>query len=165
MGSLPMISQMKTFLFLSCLSSLFLSSSATRNDCKDGWFDASFLELGCLLFNSTASYSWEEANVYCQRTEQARLVEISSSAQLDFVQMELGLLGGDYWWTSGTDLGREDSYAWMGSLNLVEEFIWYQNEPSGGYDHNCLCLTRGLGYFGADCDCDYKTQVICQQMN
>merc|ERR1712154_584034 len=105
-----------------------------------------------------------EANVYCQQREQATLVEISNKEQLDFVQMEMGLLGGDYWWTSGTDNGREGAFAWMGSLNLVGDFIWYQNEPSGGYEHNCLCLDRFLSYFGADCECSYRTQVICQQV-
>ena len=160
-----MISLMKTVLLLCSVSSLFLCSAgeAVRIECKDGWFDASFLELGCLLFNRTASLNWEEANVYCQKTEQAQLVEISNKEQLDFVQMELGLLGGDYWWTSATDQGREGAYAWMGSLNLVGDFIWYQNEPADGYSHNCLCLTRGLSYFGADCECSFQTQVICQQ--
>ena len=42
-------------------------------------------------------------------------------------------------------------------MDLVGDFIWYQNEPSGGFDHNCLCLSKGLGYFGADCDCSYQT--------
>merc|ERR1719397_1370045 len=109
---------MKTVLLLCSVSSLFLCSAgeAARNICKDdSWFDASFLELGCLLFNRTASLNWEEANVYCQKTEQAQLVEISNKDQLDFVQMELGLLGGDYWWTSATDQGREGAYAWRGT--------------------------------------------------
>ena len=158
-----MFSTTKTLLLLSTLA-LCSADGEKRNTCRPGWFDASFLELGCLLFNTTASYSWEEANVYCQQREQANLVEISNKEQLDFVQMEMGLLGGDYWWTSGTDNGREGAFAWMGSLNLVGDFIWYQNEPSGGYEHNCLCLSSALSYFGADCECSYRTQVICQQV-
>ena len=158
-----MISIMKTVLLLAGLA-MCSAQPDRRNTCQQGWFDASFLNLGCLLFNTTAFYTWEEANVYCQKVEQATLVEISNEQQLDFIQMEMSLLGGDYWWTSWTDAGREGAFAWMGSLELVGDFIWYQNEPSGGYDHNCLCLTRGLGYYGADCDCSYQTQVVCQQI-
>merc|ERR1711988_62198 len=115
-----MISMTKT-VFLFATLALCSAQPDSRNSCKAGWFDASFLNLGCLLFNTTAFYSWEEANVYCQKIEQATLVEIGNEQQLDFIQMELDLLGGDYWWTSGTDAGREGpslgwgAWTWWGT--------------------------------------------------
>ena len=78
--------------------------------------------------------------------------------------MQLSLLGGDFWWTSGTDQGREDRYVWMGSLAAVGDFIWFQNEPAGGTENNCLCLSRDHGYFADDCPCNLSTTVICQKV-
>merc|ERR1719391_1950664 len=60
--------------------------------CPIPWVDGTFLDLGCLLFNSTASYTWEKASVYCQQEENSTLVEIWTEAQLDFIRMELRML-------------------------------------------------------------------------
>ena len=66
------------------------------------------LDLGCLLFNSTETYTWEEASVYCQGEENATLVEIWTDTQLNFIRMELGVLaeveGKKSWWTAGRHL-------------------------------------------------------------
>merc|ERR1711988_1093336 len=56
-----MISMTKT-VFLFATLALCSAQPDSRNTCKAGWFDASFLNLGCLLFNTTAFYSWEETN-------------------------------------------------------------------------------------------------------
>ena len=42
--------------------------------------DATLTGVGCLLFNSTTSYTWEEANNYCQRDDYGFLVEIGTKA-------------------------------------------------------------------------------------
>ena len=78
--------------------------------------------------------------------------------------MQLNLLGGEYWWTSATDQGREDRYVWMGSLEAVGDFIWFQNEPAGGMDFNCLCLSQAHSYYADDCSCALATRVICQKL-
>ena len=78
--------------------------------------------------------------------------------------MQLNLLGGEYWWTSATDQGREDRYVWMGSLEAVGDFIWFQNEPAGGMNFNCLCLSQAHSYYADDCSCALATRVICQRL-
>ena len=79
--------------------------------------------------------------------------------------MQLTLLGGEFWWTSGTDMGREGRYVWMGSLQAVGDFIWFQNEPAGGKDKNCLCLSSVHSYYADDCSCELSTRVICQKFS
>merc|ERR1712226_1730243 len=55
--------------------------------CPEKWIDASFVDMGCLLFNSTTTMDWESANTYCQGAPNATLVEIATEMQLAFVQM------------------------------------------------------------------------------
>ena len=126
--------------------------------------------VGCLLFNSTATYNWEEANNYCQFEANGSLIEIINEEQLAFVQMELWVLadheGDHYWWTSGTDLGREGRWYWASSLTPVGSFIWYTNEP-GSPKSNCLYLEYAWGWEGGDVPCDYKSNIypICQTVD
>ena len=60
--------------------------------CLEHWVDASSAGLGCLLFNNTSKLSWEDASNYCQDDEDAKLLEISNSLQMDFVRSELALI-------------------------------------------------------------------------
>ena len=87
-------------------------------NCPDTWLDASFLDMGCLLINSSKAYHWDAANIYCQRDENATLVEIVSEAQLGFLRMKLteqmtGHQGNKNCWTSGTDAGRNGVWRWV----------------------------------------------------
>ena len=59
--------------------------------CQNGWVDASFVDMGCLYFNSTASVTWDDAVSSCHvATPNSSLVEITTEIQMDFIQMELG---------------------------------------------------------------------------
>ena len=137
--------------------------------CPVPWIDGTLLDLGCLLFNSTTYYPWEEASVYCQQEENATLVEIWTEAQLDFIRMELRMLaaneGGNSWWTSGTDVGREGSWNWAPSSASVGDFIWHSNQPDGGFDQNCLYLSPTYDYLGNDYPCTSSLYPICQKRN
>lgn len=53
----------------------------SRNSCDSGWFDATFLGLGCIEFDFTFNATWEEANNYCQDKD-AQVLEISNPSQL-----------------------------------------------------------------------------------
>jgi hypothetical protein len=135
--------------------------------CPIPWVDGSLVDLGCLLFNSTATYTWEGASVYCQQEEIATLVEIWTEAQLDFIRMELRMLaaneGARYWWTSGTDVGREGSWNWASSSASVGDFIWQTNHPDSGFDGNCLYLESSYDYLGNDYSCTVSSNPICQR--
>merc|ERR1711887_307354 len=72
--------------------------------CLDGWIQATYVDLGCLLINqSSVVVDWEDANVACQAFENGRLVEIQTEEQFQFLQMELDVVdvGGSDWWTGG----------------------------------------------------------------
>ena len=122
------------------------------------WVDASMTGLGCLLFNSSTSYTWEKANDYCQVQENATLLEIWTELQLEFVQNVLFFLTDHEesrdWWTSGTDQGREGHWYWASSLSPVADFVWNEDQPDGGIDQNCLALLDTYLFRGHDMNCD-----------
>ena len=86
--------------------------------CPETWIDGSAVGLGCLLLDSSQDLTWDEANNFCQFTNNATLLEILTEEQLVFTQLELTQLaeeeGGQNWWTSGTDVGRNG--VWMFSF-------------------------------------------------
>merc|ERR1711892_263167 len=141
-----------------------------KNPCPRQWVDATFVDLGCLLLNSNTSYTWEEANIYCQEKENATLIEIKTEEQLEYLQMELFTLEGHEdsrdWWTAGTDLASEGNWYWAVTLKSVGSFIWSKenNEPTNSTIYNCLYLHNDYGYFGSDIECTNMMYPICQQI-
>merc|ERR1712107_723328 len=100
--------------------------------CPSGWVDASFVDMGCLFFNSTeALASWDDSATMCQMaTPNATLVEILTENQMAFVQMEIELLeaheGVHYWWTAlltwestGSGSGRPVCHQLRNSCGLL----------------------------------------------
>merc|ERR1712018_607432 len=67
------------------------SQSQSTSNCPEKWLDASFVDMGCLYFNSTEALNWEEANVICQMSN-STLVDISTEMQMGFLQMELDVI-------------------------------------------------------------------------
>ena len=137
--------------------------------CPDHWVDATLTGMGCLLFNSTTSYTWEEANNYCQRDENASLVEIWTSLQLDIIRTELILLtdheSARSWWTSATDLAREGEWYWGSSGAPVGDFIWasISDDPNGGTGENCMKLYNNWDFYGNSYSCTSRYYPICQK--
>ena len=123
--------------------------------------------LGCLLFNSTKAYNWEEANNYCQRDENASLVEIWTTLQLDFIRSELSFLtdheSAHDWWTSGTDLAREGEWYWGSSGAPVGDFVWGSNEPHGDTEANCMKLYASNDFYGRSFQYSRLYYPICQK--
>lgn len=142
-----------------------------RGPCPEHWVDGTLTGLGCLLFNSTNAYTWEEANGYCQEEENATLLEIWTSLQSDFICSELMLLedheSARNWWTCGTDLGREGEWYWASSGAAVGDFVWssYLSQPDGDTRYNCMMLSYGSNhkYKGADTTCTSTFYPICQR--
>ena len=139
------------------------------NTCPEHWTDGSLLKMGCLLFNSSATFTWTDASYYCQDPEggNSSLVEIENQEQMEYLLLMLNLLGdhGDRWtwWTSGADLGREGNWYWSTSLQSVEKFVWHTSQPNQGLDANCLALWYPLGYEGVDEPCSKQYSPICQR--
>ena len=133
--------------------------------CPTGWIDAHFADdMGCLLFNTTKSYSWIDANNFCNSLN-ASLVEIKTMEQLEFLIMELEVFADNgpnhNWWTSATDFGITGRWYWAQSLTPVEEEVWangHPNEPT----YNCMILETGNHFMGYDYPCANAQYPICQ---
>ena len=123
--------------------------------------------MGCLLFNSNTTLTWEEANIYCQEEENGTLLQIWNELQFEFIRMELGFLSDhvqvERWWTSGTDAGKEGTWQWASSLVPVGDFIWYPGQPQGDPYLNCLYLYQGSDFFGRDNTCSSNFAAICER--
>ena len=155
------------FLLLLVSAESFPAHEKASSTCPDHWVDATLTGLGCLLFNSTETYAWEEANNYCQRDENASLVEIWTSMQLDFIRTELILLtdheASRNWWTSGTDLAREGEWYWGPSSAPVGDFVWGSSDPNGGTNENCMFLYNSYDFYGNSYSCTSLFYPICQK--
>merc|ERR1711973_38921 len=133
-------------------SILLLSAIVVSGDCPDKWLDASFMEMGCLFFNNTVAGNWEEANIICESTPNATLVDIQSEMQMGFLQMELDVIANaegetHYWWTAGTDIGREGRWFWITTLTAVEDFVWASDTyPRNLTTYNCMNLSPAHEY-------------------
>ena len=131
-------------------------TTTTTGRCPEGWVDAHWAEMGCLLFNTSRPYTWELANNYCNQEENASLVEILTPEQHEFVILELEHMAesgyDSAWWTSGTDMGKEGRWYWAQSLALVEEFVWFGNEPNLPTE-NCMNLKLAFDYMAGDINC------------
>ena len=86
-------------------------NSSGVGPCPDGWLDASFVNMGCLLLESSSgelgNLTWSLAEDWCQDLGGA-LVEIEDGEQFEFLRLQLQLVEEEegeerYWWTSGTD--------------------------------------------------------------
>ena len=56
-----------------------LSQSQETSNCPEKWLDASFVDMGCLYFNTTQDVTWEDANSICQGSN-STLIDISTDA-------------------------------------------------------------------------------------
>merc|ERR1712126_358376 len=142
----------------------------TRGNCPDGWFDTGLFggRMGCPLFNSTASYTWDRANEYCY-SQEGELVEIRQPQEMEFLMSYLLTLENHEtaydWWTAGMDVGREGRWIWPSSLANVQSYVWDVDdaEPDGGARQNCLILGHKYSYKGHDWECEKTLKPICQK--
>ena len=130
--------------------------------------DASFVDMGCLSFNSTeALASWDDSARMCQMaTPNASLVEILTEDQMAFVQMEIDLLEAHeaprHWWTGATDVGINGKWFWAPSLSPVEDFVWVSPYPKDELSNNCMIINYSSNA-GTNINCDYTDAYpLCQ---
>ena len=145
-------------LFLLCITiSTILADQEVKtfvNPCDDGWVHADFLDMGCLMSNTTEYISGRM--LLCT----ARIVGMLT---LDLQEPHHGVRP---WWVGGTDIGREGSWYYSGTLQPVPEDPWYKpdNRPSCGLACNCMCILPNYQYYAADQPCTTnKFYPICQK--
>merc|ERR1712037_204622 len=169
-------SAMKLLLLATCLAVASSSSlpalphedAKSSGTCPDKWVDASFVEMGCLYFNSTETLTWDEANNMCQMGSNSTLVDITTEMQMAFLQMELNVIadhdgGGKQWWTAGTDVGINGRWIWATTLAPVEEYVFHPDHPNGDIVQcNYLLLSPAYEYLAFTQSATYKCNPICQ---
>merc|ERR1712002_89299 len=137
----------------------------TRGNCPAHWLDTGLFggTMGCLLFNSSKSYTWDKANEYCFN-QGGELVEIRQPQEMEFVINYLQQIEtkGD-WWTAGIDAGREGRWIWPSSWSPVESYVWHPGQPNSGANANCLKLQDAYSYHGDDDNCAASYMPICQK--
>ena len=142
-------------------SDLFIGSGS----CESGWLDASLVDLGCLYFLQETKVYYE-ANKFCQ-DKGSHLVEVHTRAQMDFLVMELQLSDEDeglgYWWSGGSDSGREGQWYWQHSLTPVEDFVWDDDFPRDLTARNYLCFVNTHNFKAIDCLTTTLAHSICQK--
>merc|ERR1711971_1197033 len=113
MGSRTVMLLLTALLGLGLCPSQAFQLASEDGPCPMPWVDGTLVGMGCLLFSSDASMTWNEADVFCQREQSAKLVSIETEEQVYFVKMLLGMLedheSRHEWWTSGKDEGRTKS--------------------------------------------------------
>ena len=135
--------------------------------CPEGWVDGYPVNIGCLLFSTSARTHWGTANNFCQFEAGGTLAEVATEIQFDFVRTHLGLLeveGSNMWWLSGTDVGVNGVWKWATSYSPVGDFVWTDASPPIGHrTQNCLALNHTLDFMGSNTHCDTTGAFpICQ---
>merc|ERR1712130_276775 len=144
-----------------------LPHGKSSGTCPDKWVDASFVDMGCLYFNTTEAMTWEHASTMCQMGSNSTLLEITSEMQMSFIQMELSMIedheDGHYsWWTAATDIGINRQWIWITSLTAVEDFMWTSGYPNSRDDYNCMFMYYSHQFLGINALCDDNRYPICQ---
>ena len=116
--------------FLTSLAPVLALQPAGSAGCPEGWIDSrSADDMGCLLIDTTWTYSWIDANNFCNSLN-ASLVEILTEDQHEFLIMELEVLADNGhrhdWWTSATDAG------------MIGRWYWAQSSLALFYQHPSL---------------------------
>ena len=135
--------------------------------CPEGWVDGYPVNIGCLLFSTSARTHWGTANNFCQFEAGGTLAEVATEIQFDFVRTQLGLLeveGSNMWWLSGTDVGVNGVWKWATSYSPVGDFVWTDASPPIGHrTQNCLALNHTLDFMASNTHCDTTGGFpICQ---
>merc|ERR1712051_1161555 len=123
----------------------------STGNCPDKWVDATFVDMGCLYFNSTEALTWDDASSMCQMGSNSTLLEITTEMQLAFIQMELAVIedhedAHNFWWTAATDVGINGQWIWITSLTAVEDFMWFSGFPDSNDNLNCMYFDHAHEY-------------------
>ena len=134
---------------LQLLGALFIISfcgNSSATTCPKEWVDGTDKGMGCLLFNSTKAYHWDDAISYCQKDHEASLLQIITEDQMQFTQSTAIFLaaheGNHHWWTSGTDVGLNGDWLWATSCSIsgclpVDTYVWGPSRPTTNIDPIC----------------------------
>ena len=95
------------------------------------------------------------------------LSQVEEIIQLKLIQFEG--LGGEHFWTAGTDQGDEGNFFWFSTGRPVTFTNWNAGEPNNfryenGEEEHCLELWNrdGKGLKWNDSPCSFETYFVCE---
>ena len=95
------------------------------------------------------------------------LSKVEEIIQLKLIQFEG--LGGEHFWTAGTDQGDEGNFFWFSTGRPVTFTNWNAGEPNNfryenGEEEHCLELWNrdGKGLKWNDSPCSFETYFVCE---
>ena len=136
--------------------------------CEPRWENGHDVQLGCLqMLPRATKLKYSAAKNKCDRLN-ARLVEILTNEQMDFIVQKMkNKCGSDIceWW-GGANKKSEGTWIWEESGNLVASFIWENGTEPTVTDTSVQyssCFKSILDYQGSACR-GYNTLLpICQR--
>lgn len=114
--------------------------------------------------------NWFRSAQYC-RFHGMHLASLDSAEEQRQLEEHIkGLsLGDQHFWTSGSDLGEEGKFIWMGTGKAISYTNWNAGEPNNfeydnGEKEHCLEMwdRDGKGLAWNDTPCSFETFFICQ---
>jgi len=114
--------------------------------------------------------NWFRSAQYC-RFHGMHLASLESAEEQQVLEEHIkGLdLGDQHFWTSGSDLGEEGKFIWMGTGKAITYTHWNAGEPNNfeydnGEKEHCLEMwdRDGKGLAWNDTPCSFETFFVCQ---
>ena len=158
-------------LLIFLVTNLLNTAEGNPLPCEHRWEDGHNVDLGCLwMVETSTKMKFSKAKKYCSQ-ENARLVEILTEEQMNFISAKLkgkGLCGskGCDWWGGASKKISGGLWFWEESGNLVDPLIWVGGKEPTNLDSDFQyrsCFNTTLGYQGSACRGINKLLPICQR--
>nr|XP_034311811.1 perlucin-like protein [Crassostrea gigas] len=124
--------------------------------CHVGWIQ---FQNKCYWF-SHDSRPWGEAEGICS-VFHSKLAEPMTDAESNFLISHSQIQSSDYW-IGISDMIEEDRWIYSSNQNVIQVHGWYQGEPNGHTEENCVILGRGAHGKWMDVRCGNNYRFICE---
>ncbi|XP_071140283.1 hepatic lectin-like [Mytilus edulis] len=116
-------------------------------------------EDSCYFF-SHEKLNWFNAQGSC-RAHDARLAEVMSGSQQNFLQYTASLYSSNFWLGGRDDL-EEGKWQWSSTKSYFMYTDWAPHEPRGGVSGNCLQMWSASNWQWDDYACSTEIKYICE---
>merc|ERR1712013_29757 len=156
-----------------CLAQLILLvcvlHTTVLGSCPHGWVDGGPYSLGCVQFNGTKTYNWNDAQEFCFTQDESNLVEIFNQAQQGFlVEMAFQIqeFTGEnrHWWIGATDVASEGEWFWPKSREEAKYTSWNNGQPNNGPNYNYVIMNYAMEFNWDDTAHSSSYYPICQKL-
>ena len=68
-------------------------------------------------------------------------------------------------WVSGTDKNHGGCWVWAAPIitRLVDDTMWYEDEPDGSNTENCIVMAKVFNWDLADNGCSRNAYYLCKR--